>query len=149
MKKLNRKGFTLVELLAVIIILAIVVGITIPAVLTTISNTRNKAAQSAVDSVADWIDRQYQASLVGDSDVAKVDAIWTSKCTDTTTTGRIGCTIDASLLNAAGVKATNFSIGTEGDTIYIDLSTGRSCVKLTTNSDGDYNKTEQVQGGIC
>ena len=149
MKKLNRKGFTLVELLAVIIILAIVVGITIPAVLTTISNTRNKAAQSAVDSVADWIDRQYQASLVGDNDVAKVDAIWSGKCTDTTTEGRIGCAIDADLLNAAGVKATNFSIDDDNDKIYIMISTGRSCVQLTTNSDGDYNKSEQITGGIC
>ena len=36
MKRLNRKGFTLVELLAVIVILAIVVGITIVTVLKTI-----------------------------------------------------------------------------------------------------------------
>ena len=36
MKKLNRKGFTLVELLAVIVILAIVVGITLVTVLPTL-----------------------------------------------------------------------------------------------------------------
>ena len=47
MKKLNRKGFTLVELLAVIIILAVVVGITIPAILTTTGNAKKKAAQNA------------------------------------------------------------------------------------------------------
>ena len=38
MKKLNRKGFTLVELLAVIVILAIVVGITLVTVLPTLKS---------------------------------------------------------------------------------------------------------------
>ena len=66
MKKRNKKkkGFTLVELLAVIIILAIVVGITIPAVLKTINNSRRSGGQDAAEIVANWIDDQYVLSTV-------------------------------------------------------------------------------------
>ena len=148
MKKLNRKGFTLVELLAVIIILAIVVGISIPAVLTTINNTRNKAFGEAVDTVADWVDRQYQAYLVGDSSVATVDANWTTACgTPTGNTGTATCTVSSEFLSAAGVKPSNFTIS--GSTVTINLATGRSCAHLVGSSTGDYQSTEAKDGGIC
>ena len=65
MKKLNNKGFTLVELLAVIIILAIVVGITVPAVLTTTTNAKKKAFETAAQTVATWVDSQYQVAVSG------------------------------------------------------------------------------------
>ena len=42
MKKRNNKGFTLVELLAVIVILAIIMIIAIPSVLATMSTARKK-----------------------------------------------------------------------------------------------------------
>lgn len=59
MKKLNRKGFTLVELLAVIIILAIVVGISIPAITSVINQSKNNALGVVVDSAADYLSDQY------------------------------------------------------------------------------------------
>ena len=82
MNKLNKKGFTLVELLAVIIILAIVVGITIPAVLTTTSNAKKKAFQTAANTMADWIDRQYQVYTTGitTDGIATLDPTFESEC---------------------------------------------------------------------
>lgn len=64
MKKLNRKGFTLVELLAVIVILAIVVGITMVTILPTLENSRKKAFDTAVETISNYIQDQRDMSLL-------------------------------------------------------------------------------------
>ena len=148
MKKLNRKGFTLVELLAVIIILAIVVGITIPAVLTTISSTRDKAFQTAADAAANWFEREYQAWQVGDTTIAKVDAAFTAVCVNG---NNLKCTTDTALtdaaIKAAGLKTTD--VNASSSKIKIDANTGRACVKLVGKNDGAYQSTATKNGGSC
>ena len=64
MKKLNRKGFTLVELLAVIVILAIVVGIALPAVTNTMNSSKKKGFETAVANAATYLQKQYDTYVV-------------------------------------------------------------------------------------
>ena len=67
MKKLNKKGFTLVELLAVIVVLAIIMVLTLP----TIMNSMNSARQSTfllyasrmLDTAADNYHHTFELSL--------------------------------------------------------------------------------------
>ena len=53
MKKINTKGFTLVELLAVIMVLAIIMGIAIQSVQRIIKNNRRDSFVSSVDMVVE------------------------------------------------------------------------------------------------
>lgn len=53
---MNRKGFTLVELLATLAILGIIVGITIVSVSGIFSNTKNKTEDVFVDTIEDAMD---------------------------------------------------------------------------------------------
>ena len=50
MKKMNKKGFTLVELLAVIVILGLLMAIAIPSVTKYITQSRKKTLISSIDS---------------------------------------------------------------------------------------------------
>lgn len=136
MKKLNRKGFTLVELLAVIVILAIVVGITLVTVLPTLKKSRQEAFNVTAQTAADFLEKQYQLSLIG-----------TATSGDTLVITEFGSesaphTITSTEYAAAGLKADNYSAGTW----YINGSTGRACVQLTRSTTGEYNDADENNG---
>ena len=149
MKKLNRKGFTLVELLAVIIILAVVVGITIPAILTTTGNAKKKAAQNAANVAADWFDRQYQSYLIGDPTMSQVNGYFKDYCDAALATGTGTCAIvegkvtEEQIVKASGLTPANVETGK----FEVTFSEGRSCVKFT--GAGDYADAGALTGGNC
>ena len=137
MKKLNRKGFTLVELLAVIVILAIVVGITLVTVLPTLKDSRKEAFELTAQTAADFLEKEYQLYVVGQT--VKIPNLESGAATtemDLFTAANIGTqtTFTKSVIEAAGLKEENYNLA--GSTWKIDTLTGRVCVKLTAATRG-------------
>lgn len=132
MKKLNRKGFTLVELLAVIVILAIVVGITLVTVLPTLKKSRQDAFEITAQTAADYLGKQYELYSIGEIDTINTN-IKTSfdGLTFDATTGNSGyVSFTAPTIKAAGLKPENYISGRW----YINKNTGRACVELTAST---------------
>lgn len=130
MKKLNRKGFTLVELLAVIVILAIVVGITLVTVLPTLKKSRQEAFEVTAQTAANFLEKQYELTLMGNLS-GETLVLTTIPTTETAMTDDD--------FKKAGLKPENYDSGTW----YINPSTSRACVKLIAstgngNTAGEY-----------
>lgn len=135
MKRLNRKGFTLVELLAVIVILAIVVGITLVTVLPTLQKSRQSAFELTPNTAGDFLEKQYQSQLIGELNVGSAAV--------TIPENTAGAMSDDDF-RKAGLKPENYVSGTW----YIDTTTGRACVELKaatkTNSGDDAGEYHDV-----
>ena len=61
MKKLNKKGFTLVELLAVIVVLAIIMVLTVPAVLSSMNSARQSSFLLYAGKMLEAAQGKYQS----------------------------------------------------------------------------------------
>jgi len=76
----REKGFTLVELLAVIVILAIILVIAVPQIMKTIENAREGTLKSTAQLIAKSAEKEYLVrQTLGDTDFTSIDSI---PCTD-------------------------------------------------------------------
>lgn len=69
MRKLNNKGFTLVELIATIVILALVVGISSYSITSIISNSKEKDYELLVKEIKNAVELYYQECKFTDNSV--------------------------------------------------------------------------------
>ena len=140
MKKLNRKGFTLVELLAVIVILAIVVGITMVTILPTLENSRRKSFDVAVDAIKTYIQEQHEMALLS-ADLH--GTTYNSAVATCPTTDGVTCTA-TEVINESDqnlLEATSY----DNNISELKWTINKGVVKIlcaTAKTDGDYRQSD-------
>lgn len=143
MKRLNRKGFTLVELLAVIVILAIIVGIVFPQVMNSINNSRVSAIHSSAKELVRWWENAVGAdALVTDESERQIPSDILStvtdkwQCMDSITS----TSASKNLFDIAGLSKTDLVTADSGGSITKDFNptstSGTTCSAIRYNSAG-------------
>ena len=154
MKKLNRKGFTLVELLAVIIILAIVVGITIPAITNVINDSKNSALGVIVDTAEDYLADQFALYNVDTTAASEAftDVITGPVTSTMTLTVTENPTTDTEKKHNALLQAMGFKLANVSEVKFQISQTGVACVTVTKiPTDSEYYSTKYftVTAGVA
>lgn len=75
MNNTNNKGFTLVELLAIIVILAIILVVTVPAVFSAIESSRKKSLENSAKGLADWINKTVEIDKISGSNTIDINEL--------------------------------------------------------------------------
>lgn len=120
MKKMNKKGFTLIEMLVVIAIIAVLVSIVIPVVGD--STEKAREAADAANIRAAVAEVTTKALVDGSADTVEVEMTQKTATFATTDLGSIGGLTEAQYGVVAGA--------TEGDVIEIGWADGAvTCVK--------------------
>ena len=135
MKKMNKKGFTLAELLIVLAILAILIAIAIPVFTAQLENARRQADHANLRSAYAIV---QTANILGLKDAGLEDAVGKTYSTDGTFGGTTPVKIQSTKhvstdtsCQACVVDCTKFKLTAAGDTQYIFF------VKHTTDGKED------------
>lgn len=133
----NKKGFTLIELLAVIVILAVVLVVTIPTVLSSMGSAKEQTFTNTVNSVTEWFEKEYQASLIDTADKEFNDFVNSS----TLVVGTKAVPLTDEIAATAGInKVSNFDIANSKVLI---KTNGRVCIKLIASNNGDFSSVKE------
>ena len=145
MKK--KKGFTLVELLAVIVILAVILVIAVPQIMSVIESARKGSIESTAKLIAEGAEREYtNRKILGKDTNIKCSDVSSMNSNDYGT-----CVITFDNRGKATVKVTGKG-KFEGYTCNGN-STNMECVKGeipgSTETDAQYFSYSEVEGGVA
>lgn len=108
--KMNKKGFTLVELLAVIVILAIIALIATPIILGVIDDARKGAAKSSALGFVDAVEKSIALGMVSDTNTSIPASIETSDITKVKVKGDAPTSVSLSLDSAGSVTSGTITV---------------------------------------
>ena len=139
MKRLNKKGFTLVELLAVIVVLAVIMIFAVPAVLGAMNNARDTAFIQYTQRVRNAAEQQFRSEdMLQDFSVPEITVTGTGVPTLRTarcyTLNQIGLTSVGSYQGRV-IVTHRVADGEEHLIMFVSLTDGRRSV---TNMRGEH-----------
>ena len=109
MKKLDRKGFTLVELLAVIVILAIIIALVFPQITNVIDNSKISTIHSNAKSVVSWWGTTTSADAMVPEDQWQISNAVKNAVYNSANVNKWVCINNVSgFAEAAGLSATDY-----------------------------------------
>ena len=109
MKKLDRKGFTLVELLAVIVILAIIIALVFPQITNVIDNSKISTIHSNAKSVVSWWGTTISADAMVPEDQWQISNTVKTAVYNSSNVNKWVCIDSVSgFADAAGLSATDY-----------------------------------------
>lgn len=139
-KIINKKGFTLVELLAVIVVLAIVMGLAVVGISTVLENTRKSAFNSDANSYIQGARSLVNADLA--SATLGLTTMYSPKCT--------GVTTDTVYIPVAAIKLDSGGKSPYGNWYYIGSSTAKqtsaASIKTDASAISQSNKSGSITG---
>ncbi len=108
--KMNKKGFTLVELLAVIVILAIIALIATPIILGVIDDARKGAAKSSALGFVDAVEKSIALKMVSDTNASIPASIGTAEISSIKVKGDKPTAVNLSLDSAGSVTSGTITV---------------------------------------
>ena len=140
MRNLNNKGFTLVEVLAVIVIISIILGIAVPNVMTSVDTSKNSSEKILIENIKTAAQSLYEeVEYLGEVDGIKI-----------TNNNSITVSLQA-LVNNGFLKASNVKDHDNEDNKLINPKTGKNIgnCEITIMKDvniNDYSVSYTVSG---
>ena len=137
MKKMNNKGFSLVELIVVIAIMAVLIGVLAPQFLKFVERGRKSTDVQNVASIVTAIQTYAADPMVTDALTnGKVTLSTTAKTvgTDSNATGNSDKALEAAGIKEIGLKSSKWPLSSGGNATSIDIN-------FTVESDGSVSFT--------
>ena len=140
MKKLNKKGFTIVELVIVIAVIAILAGVLIPTFATVVEKAnQSKAMQEAKNEYEAYL-AEYAAVLTGTDDFVIINGKYAFEVNDGQFDGTVKEASTYTVSDKADLsKVYSKAIGTYNGSATYYTKSGATYTKVATSNETDFN----------
>lgn len=141
-KQKNNKGFSLVELIVVIAIMAVLVGVLAPQLIKYVEKSREATDIQTCDNIATALKTYY-----ADEEVAASASATATKVTVTLSKTVLGTGADAAVKDAGLTKAKIKGTKWTGDTIKIEYDKADGTITYTGDSPYYHSENDQFKKG--
>lgn len=144
MKKMNNKGFSLVELIVVIAIMAVLIGVLAPQFLKYVERSRKSTDVQNVAAIITAVETYAADPMVAAADQITTGATitlanGTAPVTTTNATNKSDKALTAAGISSIGLKSSKWGDGTQSTVVLTVTVNGDGSVTVAADTDGKAN----------